>query len=171
MTDKYKTLEEFANDFIGGFSFGDEIGDAQNQAMTGLNFEKGDFALTDHQQEIAEKLGQELIDFAKAEGVNLEELLDIKGVMAYDQNTQELSAKELGAYLVSESFHIHTADGKMGGFTKEEFSVISSELHVALGQQVFGDTNPDISSADTLKPESTPTLKEGIDFLEGKGRY
>lgn len=151
---QYNTLESFLEGIIGGdvqATFDNpELGSGtgpfseMNAYFVGHEYEmSGDMFAS------AAMLGQEILDIAEANGVDITTFEDIQSIMGYDNDVTSLSAEELGAYLIGQSIagNSNLADPlkEMGAV----FTIESSEVAVQLGQQVFGDNRPEQSSQDT----------------------
>jgi hypothetical protein len=128
------------------------------------NVGDGDFKLTRTQQRSAEMLAGEILDFARNQGVDITQFSDIQRVMGFDNNAGELSTKELAAYLVGQAA-VSGGHVGFGGVQLEispEFRLNSGEAAIAMGQQAFGDNNPEVSSADTLTPQSFEAATDAL---------
>ena len=123
----------------------------------------GDFSLSPNQARSAEMLAQEVLDMAKSKGVDIRRFDDIKKVMGYDTNPNELTVKELAAYMVGMSVEAtRSREGVFRASIRPELNIKSEASTLALeaGRQVFGDTTPNQSSTDTSTEASMKAVKD-----------
>lgn len=152
-------------------------------------FEDGNYTFNDPKVFAAiELMGQDMLDIANEQGVDLSQFEDLKIAFGYDLNPDEISAGEIGAYVagvfMSDSTHKnHPGPLEPGiqnnprGITSifESFEIIPKEeyftqdqfipfveLSQELGRQVYGDNSPKTSSTDTSTDASMEKIK---DFL------
>jgi len=64
-------------------------------------FENGDYSMSNPKMfEAIELLGEEIKDIAEKQGIDLKQFADLKTAFQYDQNPNEISAAEIGSYVI-----------------------------------------------------------------------
>ena len=123
---------------------------------------QGDFRLTPNQLKSQEMMGQEIMDLAKKQGVDLTKFPEVRAAMGYDMDGGHLSAAELGAFITGLVLDrsARLEGGKVVADLTSETPIMSEptaaqwKLAVDLGRQVFGDNYPAQSSTDTSTANS-----------------
>lgn len=157
-----KTLIDFISQAQSGgegFFFDDPKHVGKVFAAMNQDFSDGNYRLSEAQMQSARILGQEIIDYAKQNNVDLAHFPEVKAAMGYDQNRQDLSAEELGAFLVGYAMQNRTFADQFGKITSTLKATNSFRLNgemneatdvaLELGRQVYGDTRPQQSSTNT----------------------
>ena len=125
------------------------------------------YKITPEKMRAATSLGQEILDLAVEQNVDLKQFSDIQSVMGFDLNSSELTAAELGSYALASGLANTTSTGTIGltisEYTKEFNMSANTPLAIAIGRQVYGDTNPQSSSTNTLSPESGKPLVSDLE--------
>jgi hypothetical protein len=140
------------------------------------DFKDGNFQLTEAQMESARLLGQEIIDYAKANNVDLRQFPEVKAAMGYDKNGAQLSAEELGAFMIGYAMQNTSMLSAPSAPTVMTSSLSATnsfkgydgniqqatDVAVELGRQVYGDTRPAQAAIDT---SSSTGNRKSIDRL------
>lgn len=138
-------------------------------------FEDGDYSMDEKMFQAIELMGQDMKNIAEQQGIDLTKFSDLKTAFGYDTEPNDLSAAELGSYVVGVFMTDSTMKGHSGGiqsileateiiprghqFTNDAF-INKVELGQELGKQVYGDNSLETSSTDTTTENSMNGIKE-----------
>jgi hypothetical protein len=128
------------------------------------DFAGGDYHLDADQMKSAEIVGQQIIDLAKEKNVDLKKFPEIQAAMGYDKNGGDLTAAELGAFMVGVAMQNQTAISQTGDLVSHldaKFKVPdkATDLAAALGAEVYGATKPENSA---FSKSTLDAVVEGI---------
>lgn len=142
--------------------------------MVGKTYLNGDYLLPDGAWKDLSSLAKEFRKTAKRHGISLDGTLDIERIKKLDNNPNDLSDREIGAYIgglilaansrmaVGEHNRVVPVSvlGSVGDL--RDFTPRHIEVAVEIASQLLGDNFPVESSKNTLEDSS---LKRLIDLL------
>ncbi|GEM_PF-2789908 len=156
-----KTLDEMMRDSLTetqniGYSF--DLSGGLNKNFNHL-VKNEDFLVNSDDKESLIATAQSIKSMAEMLGIRLEDIAELKAVMNYDKNSDILSDQELGAYLLAKTAgkvekldRGVTLSAEYTAKGAQDPALSSDNLQVIkeIGQQIFGDNYPEISSRDTV---------------------
>ncbi|MFM9890672.1 MAG: hypothetical protein ACKVOE_08570 [Rickettsiales bacterium] len=164
---EYGSFLEYAKARFQSWTFDNP--DNTDQRMTGMpiGFKNGDYQLDERQMRSVEAYGQSILDIAKKDGVDLTQFADIRQAMAYDKNSGELSAAELGSYMYARGMSL--SSGTQGGEFFQKLSrnfnspdpVLAEEPIVVLGSKSYQEQYDPAMKKAILDAETALAVKVG----------
>ncbi len=147
----------------------------------GRSITDGNYRLTPEENREALKIADILLKVAKEKGVDINQFSDVAEAKAFDKNPAEISREELAAVIMGHALTRGTPPSQF--VTKVESTMPtagqgfglaqeprSMQLAVELARQVFGDTYPALSTADTTTRDSLKLLNKAADRGPGPVR-